>query len=501
MAAKKSRLSRAERNFFAMVNQAVFANPFSNTRAALDLKIGGEYAGVPTSQRIQAAITEVSRRIAQFEDQGRADITLYNNPDQTILETAFLFDFFHQFLDRFDRFIQQQIEKGDTSLPVPFAKDAFAFLSRRGFTPAKIHRYFEIVFQMRRAYFFIDRSLIGCSPCMRELRRQLWNNVFTHDIDLYNRFLWNRLEDFSTLLLGETGTGKGTAAMAIGRSGFIPYNAKQGCFEESFTRAFVSLNLSQFSENLIESELFGHTKGAFTGAIDDYEGVFDRCHPNGAIFLDEIGEVALPVQIKLLQVLQDRIFSPVGSHAKHRFNGRVIAATNRSIEDLRRSGQMRDDFYYRLCSDMITVPPLRQRIAEDPRELEDLLNLFITRMLGKAVPKMVLKIKAVIYKELGIDYPWPGNVRELEQCVRRILLNQHYSGDVAESATDLVEHLADGLRNGSIDAQQLITGYCASLYAKYRTYEAVARRLRLDRRTVKKYVDEWHQHNRQAVPA
>src|SRR5213078_1832008 len=133
-------------------------------------------------------------------------------------------------------------------------------------------------------------------------------------------------------------------------------------FAESFTRTFISLNLSQFPEALIESELFGHKKGAFTGAIEAHEGVFARCSPHGAIFLDELGEVSIPTQIKLLQVLQERTFSPVGSREKLRFCGRVIAATNSELDELRRQKVFRDDFYYRLCSDILTVPSLRQRI-------------------------------------------------------------------------------------------------------------------------------------------
>src|SRR5213594_4209634 len=100
-------------------------------------------------------------------------------------------------------------------------------------------------------------------------------------------------------------------------------------------RGFIALNLSQYPETLIESELFGHKKGAFTGAIEAHDGLFTRCSSYGAIFLDEIGEVSAPVQIKLLQVLQERTFSPVGSHEKLKFRGRVIAATNKPLEHLR----------------------------------------------------------------------------------------------------------------------------------------------------------------------
>jgi transcriptional regulator with GAF, ATPase, and Fis domain len=132
---------------------------------------------------------------------------------------------------------------------------------------------------------------------MKSLRLSLWNKIFTHDIDFYNRYLWDKMEDFSTLLLGETGTGKGTAALALGRSGFIPLDKRKKTFEKSFTRSFVSLNLSQFPETLIESALFGHKKGAFTGAIENYEGVFDRCSPYGSILLDEIDEISKPIQI------------------------------------------------------------------------------------------------------------------------------------------------------------------------------------------------------------
>jgi transcriptional regulator with PAS, ATPase and Fis domain len=303
------------------------------------------------------------------------------------------------------------------------------------------------------------------------------------------------MEDFSTMLLGETGTGKGAAAAAIGQSGFIQFDEKKNSFVESFAGGFKTLNLSQFPEALIESELFGHRKGAFTGAVEAHEGILARCSPRGAIFLDEIGDVSVPVQIKLLHVLQERTFSPVGSHEKLRFRGRIIAATNKPLDELRAGGQFRDDFFYRLCSDIITVPPLRQRIAEDPAEVDDLVALIVRRITGEVTPEIPAMVRRVIDESLGSNYAWPGNVRELEQAVRRILLTRHYDGDVGSAEPDLCRQLQAGLADGSMNAETLLSGYCALLYERHGTYEEVARCTDLDRRTVKAYIQK-HSKNR-----
>jgi len=297
------------------------------------------------------------------------------------------------------------------------------------------------------------------------------------------------MEDFSTLLLGETGTGKGTGAAAIGRSGYIPFDEKKGAFKESFTRTFVAINLSQFTPTLIESELFGHRKGAFTGAVDDHDGVFALCSPHGALFLDEIGEVSVPIQIKLLQVLEARTFSPVGSHAKKRFEGRVIAATNLPIEAIRSAGRFRDDFFYRLSSDVIVFPPLRQRLGEDRAELDELIASAVRRITGEASSELTAMASETIERELPSDYPWPGNVRELEQAVRRILLTSSYKGDLKAQAPDELGELLCGIESGSLDAAELMSRYCSLLYRRHGTYEEVARRTNLDRRTVKKHVE------------
>ncbi|MEE4609032.1 MAG: sigma 54-interacting transcriptional regulator [Desulfobacteraceae bacterium] len=485
---RQAKLSGAERDFFHLVYEAGVANPFGHEREEIELKIAGLYPDATRAERTAAATEAVARHIAVLEAENRADASRYEGDDQRLVRAVFLFEFFYGMRKKFDQSIIDQIQAGDTPARVSFAPEAYQLLLRRGFSEKDTRRYFALSYQLRRAYFFINRHLIGRSPVMRQLRRQLWENVFTHNLALYDRYLWNRMEDFSTLLLGGTGTGKGTAAMAIGRSGFIPYNEKKRCFEESFTRSFVSLNLSQFPETLIESELFGHKKGAFTGAVKNYSGIFERCSPFGAILLDEIGEVPNHLQIKLLQVLQERVFTPVGSHEKSRFEGRVIAATNRSIAELRQQGLFRDDFYYRLCSDMITVPPLRQRIEEDARELDDLVAFTLERLVGQPSPELAVLVRETINRELGPSYDWPGNVRELEQCVRRVLLRRTYEGDVTPASPDLEARLAEGIARGDIAAADLVSGYCALLYRRHGTFEEVARRTGLDRRTVKKYI-------------
>ena len=472
MSTNPTRLQPEDRDFLSIVSEAAFANPFSHSRKQLDAKISGMPAATPDKKTLQAALERLRGFLDRLDRSGRTTLRAFHAEDHALLTTAYLFDIFHRYMDRLDAFIRFQLDAPDSTCEAIFASELMRDLANRGFSQTETSRYLALFYQLRRAYYFIACALVGQAPCMQELRLRLWENVFTHDTHVYVQYMWNRMEDFSTLLLGETGTGKGAAATAIGRSGFIPFDARHDRFKENFTQTFIAINLSQYAENLIESELFGHRKGAFTGAMEAHEGVFSRCSPCGSIFLDEIGDVSIPIQIKLLKVLQERTFSPVGSHENLRFHGRVIAACNRSIEDLRNKGLFRDDFYYRLSSDIIVVPPLRQRLAEDPGELDLLIGVILQRILGS----------------VGTDYPWPGNVRELEQCVRRVILTHRYAGDTAAIASDLRGRIAAGIDAGAYDARDLQADYCLLLYERAGTYEEVARRTGLDRRTVKKYV-------------
>jgi hypothetical protein len=481
------RLSIPDRDYFAALADVVFGNPFTPQRDRLIERLApGAPLGVLTSEALAKV---VGPRLEPWLREGAAALQRLSAEDRRLLEPAFLYVSYQRCVPQLDELIERQAVKGGAPLAVPFADEAIAELARSGFPEERAVRYFAFFFQLRRAFYFILDSLAGQCESMRRFREALWNNVFTHDMRGYEAALWNRMEDFSTLLLGETGTGKGQAAAAIGRSQFIPYLPAERRFAVNFAESFIALNLSQFPETLIESELFGHRKGAFTGAIDHHEGVFERCDTHGALFLDEIGEVPIPVQIKLLQVLQERTFTPLGGRDKKRFSGRVIAATNRPLAALRRDGRFRDDFFYRLCSDVIEVPTLRQRIAESSGELEQLVKLLVARIAGGETSAPADAVLDALKGSLPRGYPWPGNVRELEQAVRRILLTGRYAPGLPRSSPGEEDDLIDKLRAGDLTAAELLARYSALLYRRLGTYADVAKRTGLDPRTSRKYIE------------
>ncbi|MCB1070898.1 MAG: sigma-54-dependent Fis family transcriptional regulator, partial [Kiritimatiellae bacterium] len=466
--------------FVVLVVEGSLVKPFPE--AGMRVYFGGGGGG-----GLADALVKVRSVLNQMRAEKRVSVRLYEGEDARLLQMTILFDAFHRWAHEYDRLIREQAAEGDRPVAARFVADVLDHLIAHGIRQAEAVRLVAIFYQLRRAYTFIQTGLVGTSPCMQALRVRLWNNIFTCNLRLYIEALLSRMEDFSTMLLGETGTGKGAAASAIGRSGFIPYRPETGRFAESFAGNFLSINLSQYPEALVESELFGHRKGAFTGAVTDHDGVFARCSPNGSIFLDEIGEVPETLQIKLLQVLQERSFSPVGSHDRKRFSGRIIAATNRPLETLRATASFRDDFYYRLCSDVIEMPTLRQRLDEDADELSRLVGSLLSRHLGaESADALQGQIMRALADSPGTDYAWPGNVRELEQALRRILVTGAYVPGVA-SGSDRSGWLK-AAATGKLTAEQLMAAYCAALWREDGNYEEVGRRTGLDRRTVKKYV-------------
>jgi formate hydrogenlyase transcriptional activator len=209
--------------------------------------------------------------------------------------------------------------------------------------------------------------------------------------------------DSTVLIYGETGTGKELVARAIHSR-----SARNG-------RALVNVNCSAISAGLVESELFGHTKGAFTGALERRIGRFELAH-GGTIFLDEIGELSLETQVKLLRVLQEHEFEPVGSSRSLRVDVRVIAATNRNLSEAVQAGRFRSDLFYRLNVFPIELPPLRERRSDIPQLVAFCISRFSKR-LGKTIDGVSRESM-----ENLVNYPWPGNIRELQNVIERAVV-------------------------------------------------------------------------------
>lgn len=356
---------------------------------------------------------------------------------------------------------------------------------------------FAGLFQVERAFFHIFNRIVGGSLAAAQLRAAIWQSIFTHDMRRYLRSLYRYMGDVTTLITGPSGTGKELVAQSIAYSRFVEFDSKNRRFVTDYTKSFTGLNLSAIAPTLIESELFGHAKGAFTDARADRQGYLDesKCHKWGTVFLDEIGELDAQIQIKLLRVLQNREFQRVGDPRTRKFVGKVIAATNRDLAAEMEAGRFREDFYYRLCADRIETPSLRTQLQDSCEDIANFVR-FIARRLLPEIPEEVDRLTdevcAWTETELGPDYAWPGNIRELEQCVRSIMIRGSYTPTRRQSPGEdsPLRKFAADIERGELDRDQLLRGYFSLVYAKSGSYRAAGRQLAVDWRTVKDLVDD-----------
>jgi len=239
-----------------------------------------------------------------------------------------------------------------------------------------------------RELAFRERQMTGSSPAMAKLKEQI---------------LLVAPSNASVLITGENGTGKELVARSI----HFHSHRKDG--------PFVEVNCAAIPEELIESELFGHEKGAFTGAVAQRKGRFDLAD-GGTLFLDEIGDMSLKTQAKVLRILQERKFERVGGTRTIEVDVRIIAATNKVLEDEIRAGTFREDLYYRLNVVPFIVPPLRERRDDIPLLVEHFLEMFCRR---EGLERKMVTPEAL---EMLVNCAWPGNVRELKNVVERLVI-------------------------------------------------------------------------------
>ncbi len=501
-------LSEPEQQTLGVILKVADLNPFAlDTRAALERE-ALERAALTAVERpsavqppeadesvVRAYLRQVAERLADTL-RGRLGAGTRATPSEL--------EGYHSLVryvlyERYQTVFLSLIERGErgepTTIRIPeyrnYRRDLAHYLelpdvSFPGAVPAA--QLFAWGFQIRRAYFHTFRQIYGASKPAARLRATVWQSIFTHDIDRYRRALYLRMGDITTLILGESGSGKELVARAIGRSRYVPFDEERLTFTHDAAAEFYPVNLSALSSNLIESELFGHRRGAFTGAHADHAGWLEVCAKVGTVFLDEIGELDEPLQVKLLRVLQERRFYRVGDTQERAFTGKIVAATNRNLPEEIARGRFRADFYYRLCADVIHAPSLREQLADAPEDLPRLVHVLCTKIVGEAeADGLTREVTRWIEERLGPEYAWPGNVRELEQCVRNILVRGEYRPEGSRMQPG--RELLNQLQAGALSADAILRHYCTLVYARTGSYEEAARRLGLDRRTVKARID------------
>ena len=512
------KISTEQRDTLSAIARIAFNNPFAEERRKKNLdSLRVTIKNPPNDEAASWLKDAVHRFLGQLDEQFACKLKLDDftvsgelSRDGELFRQAVLLDIYLQTIGTFDNYINDAHEKapwekkGDAVAQTKFADQTMGELVSRGFKEIykekdilknrDAHHQFALFYQRRRAYHLINEAIIGESVPIKTLREKIWQNIFTVTYKNYENRLFERMEDFTTVILGDTGTGKGMVAQCIGKSSYIPFDPKEKWFKHKFEDIFVSINLSQYAEDLIESELFGYEEGAFTGTRKGgHKGVLERCDDHGYIFMDEIGDVKKDVQVKLLKVIQERRFYRVGGEKQLEFRGQIIVATNKDIHKMMQEGQFRKDFYYRLCTDIIRIPSLYECLKDNPDDLKRLIKKEVQDVLQlQTEDDDEIKTEAdKIYKIIAPQakgYEWPGNVRELEQAVRRSMLHNTFERTDTSSAKlsgSLPQFIEDMLLC-KLCAEEVLSGYATYLLKEHGKYSEVAKAMKCDHRTVKK---------------
>jgi DNA-binding NtrC family response regulator len=510
-------LSSRDRRIAQAIVDAASANPFLNERVELErIALGKEFVGDGQIVQFRPGLKpdELFPNSARLED--RAEVLakkmrarLSAGPGESVAESELILyeDLVLTFLYRhckshFNTIIRTPSRGGRSRARIEywpqFRREFGEFLHLPGRALPSQHDatfVFAWFFQISRAFVSIFDNIIGSSMTSARLRADVWQSIFTHDVRRYVRGLHQHMRDIATLITGPSGSGKELAARAIGLSRFVEFDAEREQFAEDYVDSYYPLNLSALAPTLIESELFGHKRGAFTGAQSDKQGWLEVCGPHGTVFLDEIGELDPSIQVKLLRLLEERLFYRVGEvRPKRHFKGKFVTATNRDLTEEIQRGRFREDLYFRLCADVVITPSLREQLAEAPSELLSIVRFVTGNILPddiEGADKLASEAAEWIERNLGLHYDWPGNIRELEQCVRNIMVRGTYRPLklAVHKPDDPREAFAQDVVRGTLTSDQLLRRYYALVYSQAGSYDAAATRLQVNWRTVRKKVD------------
>ena len=506
-------ISSSERGRVEALSKLHYCNPFLRERIAMErVALGAEFRDAPPvraeldyqedanlgqlGQRIEQEATRLRQRLIDGAEASERDLVVY--------EDLVLYLLYRRYRLDLEQTIAESSRRQSARVRIHFWDgfrddfEHFLLIPGRAFpTGHKAAEFLADSFQLCRAFRHIFNNIIGTSGRTAKLRAAVWESIFTHDMRRYRRSLFRCMGDFPTLITGPSGTGKELVARAVALARYIEFNPKTQEFTTNYSGAFHALNLSALAATLIESELFGHKKGTFTGAIADREGWLEQCGPLSTVFLDEIGELDTAIQVKLLRVLEQRTFQRLGETKDRRFEGKIIAATNRDLAGEMRAHRFRHDLFFRLCADMITTPSLREQLDESPDDLRNLIAFIAKRIKGLPADEaeaLAEEVEQWIHTHpiLGREYSWPGNFRELEQCVRNVMIRKEYQpAYAAEDAAvdDPRRALAAAVQYGTLTLAEVRRQYCTLVFAQTTNYAKAAERLQIDRRTLKNRID------------
>ena len=373
--------------------------------------------------RLEPVLEQLRSRLAGGADAPESDLVLYEDAVLQLLYTRY----YRSFYDA--GFGATRGDPGRWRFYANYRSDWRRFFDIEGVRFPTGHdpcHTFACFRQIQRAFEHVFLDIIGSSMPAARLRASVWQSIFTHDMRRYRRTLYGRMGEFASLITGPSGTGKELAARAIAESRYAPFDEQRLAFANDGAESFFPINISALSPTLVESELFGHRRGAFTGAVADRKGWLETCPELGSVFLDELGDLDPAIQVKLLRVIETRRFHPVGDTAARQFSGKLITATNRDLAAAMKKGLFREDLYYRLCSDQVITPSLAEQLADSPGVLRELVFYMSRRVAGPEADDLAGEVMNWIEGHLGDDYPWPGNYRELEQCVKNVLIRRNY---------------------------------------------------------------------------